>query len=286
MDGSYQQYRYIIKDNLILGSGSQALNPKESWRLERGYSIICNSKNQGYVNLLKDYPSYTFMFEFISPDNAIVVNYTKEDEGLYLFNARNVYTGEEMDFNQLQELAQKYNVKIVDYYTNATLDSILQETKNYTSDEKEGWIVKIYNKENNFLRVKVKIDDYVLMHKALSKIISPNAVIESVIDNKWDDLYAKIPSAYKDSAKEIYDNINHYLKLMQDKINSFKILIGKYLPNEYTQKEYMIAVDNLIPKNFRGYLKNLYLNRPLKFLATKGTGYIKYKEILKFLEEN
>ena len=69
LDGSYQQYRYIAEEDRILGSGSQALDPVESWRLAAGYKLL----SDGQKELIKDYPDYTFIFEYISPKNPIVV---------------------------------------------------------------------------------------------------------------------------------------------------------------------------------------------------------------------
>lgn len=70
LDGSYQQYRYIADEDRILGSGSQALDPVESWRLAAGYKLL----SDGQKELIKDYPDYTFIFEYISPKILLLLN--------------------------------------------------------------------------------------------------------------------------------------------------------------------------------------------------------------------
>lgn len=296
LDGSFQQYRFYREENKIIGSGSQALNPEESWRLKKGYELLLNSYDKfgnslRYKDMLKDYPECTFMFEFVSPDNPIVVKYNKDEEGLYLISARNNYNGKEMDMETLQELAKKYNVKITEFYKNLSFNEILNSTKKYNSNEKEGWVVKIYDKNKNFLRVKVKIDDYVLMHKVLGKILSPKAIIEAYDLGKWDDFYGKIPELYKESAKEIYNNIEKYYKLKKSKIKEYYDIAIKELKEkekanlmEFNNKNFAILINN-IPKEFKGDVLNLFYSKPIFILKKRGQGYIKYKDILSFLEK-
>ena len=124
MDGSYQQFRYITDSDdsgIIFGSGSQAINLSESWRLKEGFGLLTDSQKQ----MIKDYPDYTFIFEFISTKNAIVVHYTEGQEGMYLISARSCVDGTEMDFDTIHSLATLYDSKMVEYYDSENLDSLL-----------------------------------------------------------------------------------------------------------------------------------------------------------------
>ena len=127
LDGSYQQYRYIAEEDRILGSGSQALDPVESWRLAAGYKLL----SEGQKELIRDYPDYTFIFEYISPKNPIVVKYDESQEGLYLLAARDVKDGKEVSFDILSDMAEEYDSKMTQWYYNATLFSVLADTDNY-----------------------------------------------------------------------------------------------------------------------------------------------------------
>ena len=133
MDGSYQQYRYDVREDEIIGSGSSALDRNESWRLSEGYSLLTD----GHKRMFKDFPDWTFIFEYISPKNPVVVKYTKEQEGLYLLAARNVNDGSEMTFSELKGKASWYSIKITENYADS-LSEVLSQTGKYTSDEKEG----------------------------------------------------------------------------------------------------------------------------------------------------
>ena len=281
MDGSYQQYRWLSKEQKVIGSGSQALDADESWRLERGFKLL----DSNYKAMLSNYPWLTFCFEFISPDNPVVVKYTKEQEGLYLFAARDVTNGGELDYATLEDIAKTYNVKYVKNYDNETLTSLLNQLDKYTSDEKEGWVVSIWNKIDDLtpFRFKVKVDDYVLMHKALSKSISPNAIIQAIAENRIDDFKSKIPVAYKDLVESIENDIYDYLRNTKYYTELIYKAMEWYLIPNASQKEAMIWI-NKIPEIIRGYVRNLYLERPNYYLNKSNRenfGYYHLGEIQK-----
>ena len=278
LDGSYQQYRYIVDEDRILGSGSQALNPSESWRLAEGYKLL----SDGQKNLIKSFPNYTFIFEYISPKNPIVVKYDESQEGLYLLAARDVKDGKEVSFDVLSDMAEKYKFKMTQWYYNATLFSVLADVDNYLSSEKEGWVVDMVDGHKNHFRCKIKTSDYVLMHKALSKNISPNAVINAIHENRFDDFLAKCPDAYKDLIMEYYNTVHEYINLYKELIN--KILIkGNAECGDFwnDKKEAMLWMDKL-PKVLRGRTKTKYLGQENDFLLKKQFCY-KYSEITKAL---
>lgn len=298
MDGSFQQYTYDPVREGIVGSGSSALDDSLSWRLAEGYDMVMHKSP--LVDMLYDYPEYTFMFEFIHPHNPIVVHYTEEDKGLYLIGMRNKYTGEEINYSVLENLVNYYNnmyeawdegakkgIQMVKYYDEESLDSILGKLDKYTSNEKEGWVVDCWNYNLSFshLRFKVKVDDYVLMHKALSKMVSPNAVIQCLSENLWDDLYAKIPVAYKDYAEKLKDEIVNYNRTIA---GTYAIIYTRMLETLEDviddKKAVMLWIQNNVPKFLRGYIINCYLGKSNNVLKNGGGGYRKKNELQELAE--
>lgn len=274
LDGSNQNYRYYQGE--IVGSGSSALDPTQSWRLEAGYSLL----DENYKKMLKDYKDYTFMFEYISPKNPVVVKYSQEQEGLYLFGARNVYTGYEVTYEDVLKLGHKYGVKTTEIY-NDSFDDILNKLDDYTSNEKEGWVIGIVNQNNNIFKAKLKVNDYVLMHKAITKMVSPNAIIEAIANDKYDDFYAKIPDAYKELAKETAMIVFNYLKKIEEQETKYYY---EALNNSKDKKSFMIYCNNNVPKKYRGFVINRYLGNDNHYL-TKGKskeciGYKKISELI------
>lgn len=300
MDGSNQNFCYNSSDDKIYGSGSQSLDPKESWRLKKGWELF--NSNPGYERLLREFPDTTFMFEFVSPDNPIVVHYSKEQEGLYLFGARDNLTGAEMSIPVLQGYANKYNVPMVDIYYSMDFEDILEQIDNnvYTCNEKEGWVISIYDENNldnnkSVFKVKMKINDYVLMHKVITSLSSPNTLIEIISDGKFDDFFSKVPKAYKEIIKNLSDEIFRYVNRMEklvlkeycacmDKVNQDAskwvidlpgLPVVNLNPNSspgptmFTSSEsywklhkkvFMITAEEICTKDSIGYVRSIYLN--------------------------
>ena len=278
LDGSNQNYRWYNGE--VVGSGSSALNPAESWRLTEGYKLL----NINYVQMLKENPDYTFMFEYISPKNPIVVEYKKEQEGLYLFGARNVFTGKEMTYEEALSIGHKYGVKCTDIYDDS-FEDILGKLDDYKSNEKEGWVIGIKNNNGDIFKAKLKVNDYVLMHKAITKMVSPNAIIKAIADGKYDDFYAKIPNAYRSIADDIAKTVHKYLYSMELNISAY---YDEAKNNTDNKKDFMLYCNNNIPKKYKGYVICRYLNRKYDLIKIgpidKNPGYRKLNEMIKLTE--
>lgn len=59
--------------------------------------------------------------------------------------------------------------------------------------------------------MKLKYNDYVHIHKALSKFSSVNLIIRSIADDKYDDLLAKLPVAYHEQVKKVATIVMTYI---------------------------------------------------------------------------
>lgn len=282
MDGSYQQYRWNKEKMEVFGSGSQALDPNCSWRLERGLKLL---KENGYTPLLKLFPNCTFCFEFVSPDNPVVVKYDKKDEGLYLFAVRNVVNGMEWDYEILKQKADLFGVKCVEQYKNTDLSTILNSVDLYSSNEKEGWVISIWEDEEIPFRVKIKTTDYILMHHSLANNISPNAIIQSIMEDKIDDFKSKVPVAYIDLVEKIESEVREYLKLMYQSVEKYYKELVDNCKDLNDRKEVMLYIDNNIPSFINSYIKNKYLNRPNDFLKKGTNSHKRLGEILLLTEK-
>lgn len=274
LDGSNQNYRWY--KGKIVGSGTSALDPTESWRLEKGYNLLTLS----HKIMMRDYQDYTFMYEFISPDNQIVVNYTKEQEGLYLFGMRNVKTGKELTYAEVLRIAAEYDVATTEIYQDS-FDDIMEQLDDYSTNEKEGWVIGIVDEYNNLFKAKLKVNDYVLMHKALSKLISPNAIIRAIADNKWDDFYSKIPLAYRENTDKIKEKVLAYINHMNKAVKAYMAdAVVELGETRMDRKTFMIWCSDNIPKAYRGYVVAMYNKKPINFLTKQTNGYKKLNELI------
>ena len=273
LDGSNQNARWY--NNQVFMSGSMALDENDSWRLQEGKNLL----TENYISMLKDYPDYTFMFEYISPKNQIVVKYTKEQEGLYLFGMRNVYTGKEKSYEETLFIGHKYEVKTTEVF-NKTLDDIIGELDLWKANEKEGWVINIIDENDDNFKAKLKVNDYVQIHKVIGKLSSPNLILRSIANNQFDDILSRIPDAYKELAREYAKEVRKYQNFIKANVDKYVSIV-----KNLNRKEAMIWMDANISKDFLGYCKNEYLGKEWNCLKKTGDGYKKYIEIKKFNEK-
>lgn len=279
LDGSNQNYRWYRGE--IVGSGSSAIDRNESWRLQKGYNLL----TLNHKIMMRDYKDYTFMYEFISPENQVVVQYSKEQEGLYLFGMRNVNTGKELTYEEVLQIADEYDVKTTEIYQDS-FDDIMGQLDNYSSNEKEGWVIGIVDNNDNIFKAKLKVNDYVLMHKALAKLISPNAVIKAIADDKWDDFYSKVPFAYRENADNIKKTVLRYVNYMSCKIEGYCSQSVRELGDSKNDKKtFMLWCKENVPKYYQGYVIQKYYGREINFLTKGLNGYKKLNELIVKEEE-
>lgn len=267
LDGSMQCATWY-QDHIIM-CGSKSLDPEKSWRLQEGCRMI--AANQNYQKMLQDNPNLTFVFEYIALKDAHVVQYTKEEEGLYLIGMRNKLTGEELSYREILAMAKTYGA-LTTALLDKTLDQVMSELDSKTSDEAEGFVINI-----DGYKVKLKYNDYVHIHKILSRLTSVNVVIQSVADNTLDDLIAKIPDVYRDFIKHIAGRIMEYEQNETDTIKQYYNVIPKE-----TKKDFMIYVNTNVPKEYRKYCVDLYYGREINVLKDQrgsNTHYKKLKDI-------
>ena len=272
LDGSMQSARWY-RNHLVM-SGSQALDASASFRLEDGYTMV--SKDANCIEMLKKYPNYTAIFEYISLKDAHVVHYTKEQEGMYLIGMRNVNTGVELPYSDVIAIANAYNLRTTEAY-NKTLNEVMSSLDEKKSDEAEGFVLNI-----DGYKVKIKYNDYVNMHGILSAMSSINLIIHSIADDNWDDFLAKVPDAYKDRAYEVSNKVFEFVRKKELIVNEW---YQKLLANNYeTRKDSMIWIDANVPKSLRGYVRAKYLGMECNYLKNGNGRYIMMKEIDAFLK--
>lgn len=262
LDGSMQSARYYNGEIFI--AGSMAIDKSDSWRLEDGYSKL----TEKHKEVIKKNPDYTFVFEYISIKDAHVVKYTKSEEGLYLIGMRNVKTGEQLSYKDLKLLSESANIpmaKIEDY----TLGEIIELSKTLRADKKEGWILNI----DGHL-IKIKCDDYVQLHRLLDKVSSINVIIESVAENRVDDLLSKVPDAYRDRVLIAVNKLLEYKNNMNQRIDA----TYKIAPKD-NRKEFMIWLDKNCDLDIKSYVRNKYLGKEYNLFKKGKTGYKRVNEL-------
>lgn len=277
LDGSMQSARWY--DGKIVMAGSQAVNPDNSWRLTDGYKMI--NELLGYKDMLVKYPECTFIFEYISLKDAHVVKYTRQQEGLYLIGIRNVIDGKEYDYNTVLGFASRFNIPTTKIF-DKTINQVMNELDSKASDEAEGFVINI-----DGYKVKLKYNDYVHIHKALSKLSSINLIIRNIADDSYDDLLAKLPLAYHDQVKKVATIVVEYINRTEKEVKSY----FNNAPKE-NKRDFMIFVSENVPKEYQGYCREMYLGHSINVIKSgnekcphykrlKDMGIMNYSEIFR-----
>lgn len=282
LDGSMQQARWY-HDHLIL-TGSTALDRTKSFQLQEGYNLFTNN----YIQLCKNNPDYTFIFEAILEDDKHIVNYA--GNCLYLIGARNVYSGNTLTYHEIKNIGNIYNIPTT-IIESVNLEQCLANQSIHKYNDKEGWVIYLrirhpnniqysHSEQNNYIeyRYKLKCDDYVFIHK-LANNISINDIIQKIADNSIDDLLSKIPDQYKDRINIIVNKIKVFLFYKEKKIYDYYNSIDINLK----AKDFALYVQKNIPNEYQKYM---YILKKGKFFnLLKFNKYITEQEIDQFLQQ-
>lgn len=268
LDGSMVSARWY-NDSLVV-SGSQAIDPANSWRLQNYYKWFF--EHQDYVNMIKAGKNYTYIFEAIFPEDPHVVQYDDSMIGLHLIGIRSVRHGNEFSYARVKEIAEEYNVRSV-CPLRITFEQMFNQCRqgDVPSNEAEGYVISIDGE-----KFKCKHNNYVLMHHAISKILSPNAIMDSIREDRFDDFISMIPTAYRPQADVVAKNIFAYMKIINANVEHwYRSIPGNILDN---RKESMVWMGSNVPKLYLGKVRSRYLGQDIDYL--KG---IKYSDIEKYL---
>ena len=276
MDGSMQAARYYNGEYVL--SGTQALNREESFRVNIGYELL----GENYRKMLRDNPDYTFIFELICSEDKHVVKYDDAQRGLYLIGIRNVLNGNEMSYADVIGTARAYGVKCTKVF-DKTFDQILNELDEKSSNEAEGFVINI-----DGYKLKLKYNDYLNVHRMLTKITSTNVIIRAVDDGSWDDLLSKIPEAYHADAIIVANNVKRFVRektrFVKDLFKKAKSEVEQSWSDSVNRKVFAIHVLDKY-KKYSPHLINLYDNKDINLICNRAGRYLKYHEIMSELNK-
>ena len=280
MDGSMQSYRYY--NGRIIGSGSMALDPRNSFRLEEGYQLL----TENYKKMIKSMPTITFIFEYISEKDKHVVPYDYDTQkGLYLIGMRNVINGEEYPYETIKEISEAFNVPCCKIYQYDTLQEVLEHLNKMTVKDGEGFVLNIDGH-----KIKLKCEDYLQLHRLDDKLSSPNVLIQAYAEGTIDDLYANMTPLMKEKNKDIMDVIEKFMYKMKHKINmnldEIDMMVRFDGTEEENNKKLHKFINEFVDKDVREYVRMTYLGREYNVLKSRGGKYRKIEEIRKWVDKN
>lgn len=285
LDGTMINGRYY-NDSIILSS-SKRIDPfrDDMNMLREAYCRICMSPE--YIRMLQDYPTWTFIFELISPDNNLVVHYHKKDAGLYLVGIRDNTTGELLSYAHIDDIAIEYDVMKTLVHYGMSLVECKNMIANMEANEMEGFVLNIGGE-----LVKWKTDKYLGVSKY---IFQPNKMFKSAIewisDNTYDDHYSRLPDNMKPEFDRISTDIKNYISVIDPLIHQLYLEII----HNIMRRNHISTLDQIDKKSFYNKLseydaylyssiESLHLGKEPDYLMNRNGRYVRWDELRKIVE--
>jgi T4 RnlA family RNA ligase len=152
----------------------------------------------------------TYLFEIIYPSNRIVVNYS-ETEDLVLLAVVDMETGIDLPLEEIGfTVVKKYD----------GLNDIHQ-LKSFEEANREGFVIKY----QSGLRLKVKFDEYLRIHKIVT-MVSTTTIWECLLlKEPFDEILDKVPDEFYDWVKKTIASLQSQFDVIEEVCNKeFKIL--------------------------------------------------------------
>lgn len=194
LDGSMVHGCGLDGDVVLMTRGG--ISPQAEMAMERAsesvWSLLRHCVSKGI----------TPVFEFTSPDNRIVVPYTRDE--ITLLAARDNESGEYIEISGLSSLfdvpsARRFS-SVGDPY------AFVSSARELVGSE--GYVIAFESGH----RLKIKGDDYVYRHTALATIGSEKRVLQMVLDGADDDMRHLLPEV-------LQDRLSSYKRRLDAKIN-------------------------------------------------------------------
>lgn len=149
---------------------------------------------------------YTLLFEIITKDNRIVVDYGNY-EGLVLIGAIDTQTGDYASVGQLIYISSLIGFTTTNFQQPKTWDSLVEETKPRVNSE--GWVVM----SNKGKLYKLKTDEYVRLHQLrygtsfwhVLEAVSSGTIDEYI--GRTEDMFLGLVYQYKSEIETTVDTI-------------------------------------------------------------------------------
>ena len=194
----------------------------------------------GKYNFQKLHTDYTYLFEIIYKENRIVCDYDFED--VVLLGVINTKTGVEINLHsdtedvRIQNIIKNIGLNVVTKYN--TFGEGFDELKREISNSKEGYVIRF----RNGMRMKIKGDEYVRLHRILTNFSTTDIWELLRTDGNLNEFLDRVP-----------DEFDNWVRLtmleLQSQFESIKF-------RSWTDFEYYKIQSNGDKKEFALLIKN------------------------------
>lgn len=191
------------------------------------------------------------MVEIIHPNTRVVVNY-QNMEDLIVLAAINRFTGQEVKYNELIQMTQKWGMNITQR-VNGSLEELIEVSKRLSHNE-EGFVL---HWENANFRLKIKGKNYLEVHRILHGL-SLKQKNFCWKENEIESLIRQVPEEFRKELELLSEKCNNIFDNIKNKVYEFY-----YSAPKDSRKEFALWVTNNIPKEFISFMFMLFDNKEI-----------------------
>lgn len=129
---------------------------------------------------------YTPIFEFMAPQHRVVIDYGPEPK-MTLLAIRDMLSGQYLSYDEMIKIVASYAIPLVRRWVINDAKSLINMVKDLKGAE--GVVIRFPNDH----RVKLKADDYCLLHKTRSSVEQERYVAQATLTETLDDLLPILP---------------------------------------------------------------------------------------------
>lgn len=233
-DGSIASF-IRLPNGKVLGRSKASFESDQAIEIQNIYNRDSNIKKFVDYCISKDIIP---IFEYVSPNNRIVVPYANTE--LILLRLRDNNTGEYLDINNFSEHLD--GISVASSLDGHTLDSIKDAV--VKMEGKEGVIIQF----DNGKMIKLKSPWYCALHGIYTTDLKrENTLIKFIIEETIDDVLAQLNDPLKiKEVEKITNIINRYIKNISDKtdelLSNFNGNVREFALKHSKDKLFHIAI--------------------------------------------
>lgn len=199
-----------------------------------------------FMDKMEDH-GITPCFEFFSRQNMIVLDYGSSF--LKLLACRVKTTGEYMDYDEMVEEAEKFNVPVVKQIKVDLSDPSEFLAMAKQEKDAEGYVIRF----NDGQTVKVKNDWYVHLHHIVSGLNAERNIVRHLLDNDLDDILPILPQNRKKELEKFSNDFWKFYSRFKKDIHVMWANVWENMPSEYTRKDLALEIQKQ-EKEYQGIL--------------------------------
>ncbi len=169
--------------------------------------------------LMCEIAGFTPIFEWCSRQQRIVIDYAEDQ--LVLLHVRENLTGAYATREQIRELGDNYGIPVVNVIE-ATIEDISEFVEHTRAlKNAEGYVVHFHND----LMLKLKADEYCMLHNTKEKLNFEKNVVEMVVSDKFDDLLPQLDAGDRAAVRQFADDLLRGATVASNEIREHYMLL-------------------------------------------------------------